>query len=635
MEDRKRSDKTFLGTEDIKARARRSTKRSRTGCLTCKFRKVKCDETKPYCNRCKAFGIGCDGYEKPTSAPGPSRLPTYTEGESHYNALIAPSLSGALHFDNAEEQRYFHTFQTETAYEICGIFESVFWQRLVLQACHQERFVLDAVIAISAYSTSLKLSKTGWQDQVCLATAAAQAQFALRKYQSSLQVMRTSLSVTPSPRKALIACLLVCSFEGLFRNTVTALTHARSGQTLVENFLAEHKHPTPSQEGITSPSPGIIEDKLLQAASYFETQITGLFDKRSPEDHAGLKIEGQETIARMPKSFKDLDEACVYWDLVSRRSMHFVCEYSPDSQRGLNAYVDYEVGELTRTEEKFSAASGLDEHLPHREQIDRCRAEKKNYLDDIAKWSAAFSDLYPRLKRTTNKRQVMGAHTLYVKSKSMEMNVGSAMESGICSYDKYFSHFREIITLSREVIRIKKTFTQSDFSVELGIIPSLHATAKWCRERTIRREAIELLQWYASREGHWDSKTMAEVDSVVMELEEEGIETEYIPECARVRVVSISSDEGGEWATVEYVRGSPRTGEYPGRKRIRCPGEMYTISRRSSELSEESNTNESYYVDGYQATYDFNDDGQSGDEVCRSSCSTPIGYLFETQPVNK
>ena len=426
----------------------------------------------------------------------------------------------------------------------------------------------------------------------------------------------------------------MCSFEGLFGNTVTALTHARSGQTLVENFLAEHIHPTPAQEGITSPAPYIIEDKLLQAASYFETQIVGLFDRRPAEDHARLKVEGQETLARIPKSFKELDEACVYWDLVSRRSMHFICEYSPDSQQRLNTNSNYDSTELAIPEEQLLITSSLGEQLSHREYLDRSRAERKSYLDDIAKWSAAFSDLYSRLKRTTNKRQVMGAHTLYVKSKNIEMNVGTAMESGICSYDKYFSHFREIVTLSREIIRIKKTFSQSDFAVELGIIPSLHATAKRCRERTIRREAIELLQWYASREGHWDSRVMAEMDNCVMELEEEGIETEYIPECARVRILNITSDDGGEWATVEYVRGSPRTGELTGRKRIRCPGAS-TLSTRGSKSSEGSKTSGTPYLDGLLAPYDLMDDGQSGDELCRGSCSTPIGYLFETLPVNK
>ncbi|KAN0105019.1 hypothetical protein V8E51_010764 [Hyaloscypha variabilis] len=37
--------------------------------------------------------------------------------------------------------------------------------------------------------------------------------------------------------------------EGLFGYTVTALSHARNGQIIVENFLAEHAYPTPSQDG--------------------------------------------------------------------------------------------------------------------------------------------------------------------------------------------------------------------------------------------------------------------------------------------------------------------------------------------------------------------------------------------------
>ncbi len=506
------------------------------------------------------------------------KLSSTTTEPSDYRVFLAPSPSAAIQFDSEVEQRHFHKFQSETANEICGIFESIFWQKLVIQACHREKFVLDAVIALSAYNTSLKLSKAGLQDEAFLANAAEQAQFALRKYQNCLQVMQISLSNAPSPQKALMACLLVCSFEGLLGNTVTALAHARSGQTLVENFLAEHPHPNPNFEGITSPAPFIIEDSLLQAASYFETQIIGLFDGRSRDDHAVLKKEGKEAINRMPQAFKDLDEACIYWDLVSRRSTHFICEYSTDLNYGLNPYAVDDTTGLKSQEKMLLYTKSSSDNISRDQNVGHYQVERKKHLEDIAHWSAAFSDLYSILKRTTNKRQIMGAHTLNAKSKTMEMGVGSAMESGTCSHDKYFTHFREIVNLSREVIRIKKTFSQSDFTVELGIIPSLHATAKWCRERTIRREAITLLRWYGSREGHWDSMVMADIDTCVMELEEEGIDTEYIPECARVRVLSITSDDSEGWATVKYRRGSPRTGELPGSKRIRCPGVSHTLS---------------------------------------------------------
>ncbi|RSL99198.1 hypothetical protein CEP52_009850 [Fusarium oligoseptatum] len=39
--------------------------KTRTGCITCKIRHVKCDEEKPICRRCRDSGVKCDGYAPP------------------------------------------------------------------------------------------------------------------------------------------------------------------------------------------------------------------------------------------------------------------------------------------------------------------------------------------------------------------------------------------------------------------------------------------------------------------------------------------------------------------------------------------------------------------------------------------
>lgn len=44
---------------------RKAHKKVRTGCLTCKIRRKKCDETKPTCLRCTSTGRKCDGYPQP------------------------------------------------------------------------------------------------------------------------------------------------------------------------------------------------------------------------------------------------------------------------------------------------------------------------------------------------------------------------------------------------------------------------------------------------------------------------------------------------------------------------------------------------------------------------------------------
>ncbi|KAF4240585.1 hypothetical protein CNMCM6457_007163 [Aspergillus fumigatiaffinis] len=47
--------------------ARRPHKKSRTGCVTCKRRRVKCDETRPFCRRCEKLGAPCSYGSSPQS----------------------------------------------------------------------------------------------------------------------------------------------------------------------------------------------------------------------------------------------------------------------------------------------------------------------------------------------------------------------------------------------------------------------------------------------------------------------------------------------------------------------------------------------------------------------------------------
>lgn len=48
-----------------KSRVRRFTPKTRTGCLTCKRRRVKCDERKPTCAACEKVKTKCEGYAVP------------------------------------------------------------------------------------------------------------------------------------------------------------------------------------------------------------------------------------------------------------------------------------------------------------------------------------------------------------------------------------------------------------------------------------------------------------------------------------------------------------------------------------------------------------------------------------------
>jgi hypothetical protein len=71
----------------------------------------------------------------------------------------------------------------------------------------------------------------------------------------------------------------------------------------------------------------------------------------------------------------------------------------------------------------------------------------------------------------------------------------------------------------------------------------------------VRREAIRLLRAVASQEGVWDSLMIAEIGECMMKLEEDGVETEHIPEEARVRLKHVNMNIAERMLTVECVRG--------------------------------------------------------------------------------
>ena len=70
----------------VPARRPKSHTKSRRGCGNCKLRKVKCDESRPECSKCYAFGVSCnfDGRSPSLqlSADGASAYFPLDEGQS-------------------------------------------------------------------------------------------------------------------------------------------------------------------------------------------------------------------------------------------------------------------------------------------------------------------------------------------------------------------------------------------------------------------------------------------------------------------------------------------------------------------------------------------------------------------------
>jgi hypothetical protein len=144
-----------------------------------RLRKLKCDATKPECQRCLAYygphsDRRCGGYKAcpkpPKKAPSPARrrLPLSTTASiplrplllrprmvCHHTDSLSHSLS-TLRFTDSRQARYFHHFYENIVIDLAAGFDPTLWNHVILLACHTEQCLRDAVVAIAALSIAMQ-----------------------------------------------------------------------------------------------------------------------------------------------------------------------------------------------------------------------------------------------------------------------------------------------------------------------------------------------------------------------------------------------------------------------------------------------------------------------------------------------
>lgn len=135
-----------------KPRVKRWSTKVRTGCRTCRARRVKCDEGRPTCRRCTAGGRECRGYE--VSAPKSTRRKTLQPraasiAEAGPTNLVALSPRPPGQIKGLDAQA-FDYFRLKTAPALAGHFSANVWEGLVLQLSQRHPLVHQASVAVGS-----------------------------------------------------------------------------------------------------------------------------------------------------------------------------------------------------------------------------------------------------------------------------------------------------------------------------------------------------------------------------------------------------------------------------------------------------------------------------------------------------
>ncbi|KAF1996370.1 hypothetical protein P154DRAFT_443552 [Amniculicola lignicola CBS 123094] len=453
----------------------------KTGCRTCKIRKVKCDEHRPACQRCVSTGRICDGYG------------IWGGGGNGYANRLKPSIphqfpSGkAL---NTEERHHFDWFRLRTSVKLPGIFISAFWDTLVFQASADEPAVLHAVIALSS---AHRLLPETCRVQGIRSGSDEKERFFLRQYTKAINLLQPHFERrdTASMRIIFIVCVLFVCLEYLRGDYSTGYAHLQSGLKLLEQCQDK----VPRRGGF----------RLLRASS-------DTVDDCIADTFAKLFVQA-ELFGQSPDSS---------YPAQPHRPMLPSNVLSPDLQRQRLDELLHLIVRLT-SHRKFATAAG--HCVPSDDNQQRVEA-------GLSAWFKAYRVSKVDHLSQTNPREAFANRILHIYHVMADIEASTLFRSGgEMIYDSQLHKFVSIISQCMSAHRASKATSDAVFGLEedsemshsiadMGWIAPLYYTAVKCRNHRVRLQAIRLIESDVHKEGIWDAELATSVAREVMRMEE-------------------------------------------------------------------------------------------------------------------
>ncbi|KAH8817251.1 hypothetical protein F5884DRAFT_722252 [Xylogone sp. PMI_703] len=532
----------------------------KSGCITCKKRRVKCDETKPYCQNCTRFGRKCGGY-LPHTLRKPKKL-VYkpqdrdrdplpkTQAKSGLRNPLRPP--GTVQLKSELEARYFHIFEKQTSGELSGPFQLSLWTRSVLLACQNEPFASHAVVALAALNVSYK-SQLQWGSTglpVHSENLDEHQRFALAQYDKAVRYMRLSIAdPNRDLRKVLLSCLLIYCFESFQGRRDLAISQAQSGHKLFQDriiYSTRSKGRRCPSSSYTCP----LEIDIIRGFARLDLLLLTTIDTRSPAQHSEfIEYEGCTLLPGMPSVFRSIADAKIYIDLLMREVGHFMAS-------ALSSY-------------NAAAVNGEWEDTPHNTQAQiwfgssiysyqgavlspEHHFHHSEYTAYLRRWLAAFEPLVQKAFAPYENSDIWYPMArLQIHARVMKILLAGTLFTSESSYDRFLPDFKIVVAFASRIVRRQ----QPSFSFDLSLIPEIGIVALRCRDWKVRREALELLKQPSfHRDVFWDKDMLEALARAVMETEEEGLRFgTVIPEARRARMWSVTTDEVGRYANVKML----------------------------------------------------------------------------------
>ncbi|KAL4751805.1 hypothetical protein BDW72DRAFT_192665 [Aspergillus terricola var. indicus] len=453
-------------------RPRVGTKKSRTGCRTCRARHVKCDETPGSCKNCTRTGRTCD-YDL-QRLPRSGRLTEVRNGAENRQPFLSAAASGFRWAITTDEQRCFAHFRDHMVPTLSQFFDSPLWQDLILQMCHSEAAVYHAVVALSAVHKDSEIYgpplpgqdlQNDWHG------------FALEQCGRSFALLsRRCSSQDPRFRQVMLLCCLLFVLTQLLRGQYDdAFQHLESGLRILDEAK--------NQGGLErSLQPCVVAAFIKLEVQSLQYGVQGAlsvgYEVEQPIDHMvdyGAYPSLHEAYPIIYEAYPSLHAARQALDLLLGATFRFLGQ----------------CGVLSKEEILLDYGS-----LHHRQ------------LRLLSRVSV-FGNRLERfcLRSRLNPKERRGADLLRLVYQSLSLPIKTALIRDDATLDYYTPEYEAHLSAVESFM--DRYPERPTVTLDIGILPSLYYAAMSCRDYRIRYRAIAALWAWPHREGSFDSNWLA------------------------------------------------------------------------------------------------------------------------------
>ncbi|KIV77669.1 hypothetical protein PV11_09453 [Exophiala sideris] len=434
-----------------KPKTRTNVRQSKFGCFTCRLRRVKCDEAKPICSRCRKSRRKCQGY--PIGAPSNSQARRDVTVASFSLDELGRTISYSASLErNQDKSRWQALACTALAEGFVGMRtgpDVAFWTRLIPQLTHSMPCVKEAAAALGA----------SYEHQMLRRRSSASKFSALKQITAAVKRLQDDVVLLPSgPVPVFVACVLLACAETLGHRNTDALLHLRGA------FAAMSLGQVPAAKGLIP-----WNDETSYTFQKFDIQIASYSSGGTPPMWQSDNIEDLQDLKSRPVTIETAEKALI-------RYLHTCYRFTSQA-----AEYRYRV--------KATQRSCL-------------MMEQDRHIANLTSWLSWYRRGCSSSNLESESDRLKG-HVFQAQCLSALIWVSTILNPYETAYDQYAVQFQEIVEHVEQALAVNKGPSSLPiFITGIGMIQPLWLTAINYRHSKWRSKAISLLR-RCGREGPW------------------------------------------------------------------------------------------------------------------------------------